>query len=687
MGPTAEREMLSANLDWSDDRMCGICGVVGADGAAERRVRKMMNALVHRGPDDEGILVHPSAVFGVRRLSIVDVSGGHQPIYNESGDIGTVFNGEIYNFRQLQVELAERGHRFHTRADTEVIVHAYEQWGERCVEHLDGMFAFAVWDGRNPDANSATRGRIFLARDRLGIKPLYYGMAAGVLVFASEIRALLASEVFDRRLSREAVEGYLLFGSVVEPATLVEDVYSLPAGHSLSVRLDAPISPKPRAYWELSLRANQFRQTPTNLASAAREVRAMLEKSVSEQLLADVPVGVFMSSGLDSTALAALAAQGRRGIQTFTVSFREQQFDEAALARNTARQLATKHHELLLTDEEMQPRLLEAVGALDQPSMDGVNTFFVSWGARRFGLRVALSGLGGDELFGGYPSFRATPHLAKLLTATRWMPDRARQLISRALLQIVRSGRAQNHADQLRKIAALFSHPDELPHAYFFARMLFTPRQIEQLLSPSMIAMHRERQRAEAASWRNSLEELAHCAKRFRGQSMTSYLELGSYMLNTLLRDTDSMSMHHSLEVRVPLLNHKLVEFIEALPDKAKASARAPKALLRGAVKDLLPAEILFQPKRPFTLPWEHWLRGKLGIEVARRLKTLAPSLSLILDSEAIESVWRGFSNNRIGWARPWSLFVLNEWVRRHIDEAESSGAFSDKSAAEAAAS
>ena len=332
--------------------MCGICGVVGADGAlAERRVRKMMDALIHRGPDDEGMLARPGAVFGVRRLSIVDLSGGHQPIYNETGDIGVVFNGEIYNFPQLRLELESRGHRFHTRSDTEVIVHAWEEWGDRCVEHLQGMFAFALWDGRTAAANTAKRGRIFLARDPLGIKPLYYAMSAGALFFASEVRALLASEALERRLSRQAVEGYLLFGSVVEPTTLVEGVHSLPAGHSLAVKLDSPISPQPAAYWELSLRASQVRQVPGTLASAAREVRARLEKAVSEQLLADVPVGVFLSGGLDSTALAALAARERQGVQTFTLSFPEREFDEAAVARNTARQLGTDHHELLLTAE------------------------------------------------------------------------------------------------------------------------------------------------------------------------------------------------------------------------------------------------------------------------------------------------------------------------------------------------
>ena len=668
--------------------MCGICGVVGANGAmAERQVCRMMDALIHRGPDDKGVLARNGAIFGARRLSIIDLSGGRQPIYNETGAIGVVFNGEIYNFPQLRLTLENRGHRFRTRSDTEVIVHAYEEWGERCLEYLQGMFAFALWDGRDAAANAATKGRVFLARDPLGIKPLYYAMAGGALFFASEVRALLASEAFERRISRQAVEGYLLFGSVIEPATLVEGVYSLPAGHSLALELDNPISPKPVAYWEPSLRASLVPQVPGTLASAAREVRAQMEISVREQLLADVPVGVFLSGGLDSTAVAALAARERRGVQTFTMSFREGEFDEAAVARNTARQLGTDHHELLLTAEEVQSRLFEAVGALDQPSMDGLNTFFVSCGARRAGLKVALSGLGGDELFGGYPSFRATPYLAKLLAIARRLPGRARETISRMLLEIGRRGFNRKRSDQVHKLAAVFSHPEELPHAHFFSRLLFTPRQTERLLPPSIIAVHHAVEDAATASWRRSLEQLVERGNLFRGSSLISYLELHTYTLNTLLRDTDSMSMHHSLEIRVPLLDRGLVELIEALPDKAKVRAHLPKALLSEAVRDLLPAEILYQPKRTFTLPWEHWLRGRLRAAVSCRMTNLTPSLATILDGQAVQSVWGRFLSKRTGWARPWSLFVLNEWVRKHIDQAESRTEFSEDSAAEATAS
>jgi asparagine synthase (glutamine-hydrolysing) len=673
--------------------MCGICGVVGADGAVvAKRVRKMMNALVHRGPDGEGILDRPGAVFGIRRLSIIDLSSGQQPMYNETGDVGVVFNGEIYNFPQLRATLESRSHRFHTRCDTEIIVHAYEEWGDRCVEHLDGMFSFALWDGRNSGGSLSgshpKKGRVLLARDRLGIKPLYYALATGVLIFASELRALLASEAVERRLAPQSIEAYLLFGSVVEPMTLVEGVYSLPAGHSLALNLDAPMDPSPTAYWELSFRANQkVRQAPRALAPAGHGVRALLEKAVASQLLADVPVGVFLSSGLDSTAVAALAARERAGIQTFTMSFLEQDFDEASWARNTARQLGTKHHELLLTGEEMQTRLFEAIGALDQPSMDGVNTFFLSWGARRAGLKVALSGLGGDELFGGYPSFRVTPQLAKIVAIAGRLPERARHAISLALLEIGRRAGVRERADRLRKIASVFSHPEALPHAYFLNRILFTPRQTERLLSPSIIAMRSEAAHSERISWRKWLEQLVVYAGTLRGESVISYLELRTYMLNTLLRDTDSMSMHHSLEVRVPLLDHELVEYVEALPNSARKKAGTVKALLAESVKDLLPGGAEHRPKRAFTLPWEHWLRGKAGTEVACRLDMLTPSLASMLDSNAVQSVWRRFLSKRTGWARPWSLFVLNEWARKHIDEVESNTKLTERPAAEAAAS
>ena len=619
----------------------------------------MLAAIIHRGPDDEGVLNKPGAVLGMRRLSIIDLAGGHQPVFNEDGTVGIVFNGEIYNFAQLRDTLEKTGHRFRTRSDTEVIVHAYEEWGERCVTHLRGMFAFALWDGRAGHGEA----RVLLARDRLGIKPLYYAIVDGALLFSSEVRSLLASGAVARRLARESIEAYLLFGSVVEPMTLVQGVFSLPPGHSVMVSCSEARKCKPAAYWDLPSAAAELRKSdlPKTLPEAARAARPLLEEAVRSHLIADVPLGFFLSSGLDSTALVALASQERKGLHTFTIVFPEQEFSESEIARRTAERFGAEHRELMVSGEDMVERLPQAVGALDQPSMDGINTYFVSWAARQAGLKVALSGLGGDEVFGGYPTFRMTPRVAAAAGLARIVPPSLRRAMSDWLVGIGREGRSSSRTDALRKFGAVWSGPDSLPHPYFFTRLLFTAQQIEYLCT--------KRKPAAPSLWRATLEQAAAGARQLGGDAGVSALEMRSYMLNTLLRDTDAMSMHHSLEVRVPLLDHPLVEFVTALPDSARRRSGLPKALLAESLGKLLPREVIDQPKRTFTFPWRRWLRGPLGLEVAMRLGSITPSLAEVLDREEVYSVWRGFLMGRTGWARPWSLFVLNEWVRCHLDE------------------
>jgi asparagine synthase (glutamine-hydrolysing) len=641
--------------------MCGICGVIGETRGelAVSRVRSMLAGMIHRGPDDEGVLNKPGAVLGMRRLSIIDLSGGHQPVFNEDGTVGIVFNGEIYNFAQLRAALEKSGHRFRTRSDTEVIVHAYEEWGERCVSHLRGMFAFAVWDGRAGNENA----RVLLARDRLGIKPLYYAVVDGALLFASEVRSLLASGAVTRRLARESIEAYLLFGSVVEPMTMVQGVLSLPPGHSLMVSCREAHKCKPAAYWDLATSARALRKSnlPKTLPEAAEAARPLLEEAVRSHLIADVPLGLFLSSGLDSTALVALASRERKGLHTFTIVFPEQEFSESEIAQRTAERFGVEHRELLVSGEDMVERLPQAVGALDQPSMDGINTYFVSWAARQAGLKVALSGLGGDEVFGGYPTFRMTPRVAAVAGLARAFPASLRRFMSESLVAIGRNGRSSSRTDALRKFGAVWTGPDSLPHPYFFTRLLFTAQQLEYLSTA--------RKSAAMPAWRATLEQAAAGACELGGDAGVSSLEMRSYMVNTLLRDTDAMSMRHSLEVRVPLLDHPLVEFVTALPDGARRRAGLPKALLAEALGKLLPREVIDQPKRTFTFPWRRWLRGPLGLEVAMRLGGISPSLAEVLDREEVHSVWRSFLMGRTGWARPWSLFVLNEWVRCHLDQ------------------
>jgi asparagine synthase (glutamine-hydrolysing) len=637
--------------------MCGICGVVGIETreVSEPLVRRMMAAIVHRGPDAEGILVAPEVVAGSRRLSIIDLPGGSQPVWNETETLAVVYNGEIYNFRELRKELESLGHKFRTNSDTEVIVHAFETWGVKCAERLEGMFAFAIVE--IPQGPSGRPARIFIARDKLGIKPLYYTVVDGRLFFASEVRALLASSEIPARVSPDAVTSYLLFGSVSEPMTLLEGILSLPPGHHIDFPIGEPIRAiSPKRYWSAPHPAEALTSSGSATTPASR-VRGLLEHAVTSHLVADVPVGVFLSSGLDSTAIAALASRSQRGIHTFTVAFPDVEFSEAETARSTAKRLGTEHSEFTLSDLEMLSRLDEAVAAFDQPSMDGINTFFVSWAARQAGLKVALSGLGSDELFGGYTSFRATAKVKKLAAAARWMPKPLRPLI--ALLGNG-SQLAGPSPDAFRKASAAWIDPASFPHPYFFTRSLFTPQTVSRWL-------HKDESTWNTTPWGQWLAEAAREAQSMDDFTAVSWLELRSYLVNTLLRDTDSMSMRHSLEVRVPFLDSALVEFMLSLPESQKRNAAQPKALLVEALGELLPQDIVAQKKRTFTFPWENWMRGALRERIGAGLADWSPALESILAGGEVQEVWNEFLAGRTTWSRPWSLYVLNEWVKRNI--------------------
>jgi asparagine synthase (glutamine-hydrolysing) len=632
--------------------MCGICGVIGIErhDTAEEILRRMMAALHHRGPDDEGALHEARVALGMRRLSIIDLAGGHQPVWNETRDVAVVFNGEIYNFLELRRELESLGHRFQTLTDTEVIVHGYEQWGQDCAGRLRGMFAFAVYDRR-----SGLKTRVFLARDRLGIKPLYYTRRNGALFFASEVRALLASGQISAEISPGALESYLLFGSVSEPMTLVEGVQSLLPGHFLVLSPDdAARDFHPVPYWNLAEAARAAAPKSKNVRDAAPRIRSLLEEAVRSHLIADVPLGIFLSSGIDSTAIAALAARERAGIHTFTVDFEEQEFSEAALARQTAEHFGTRHQELLLRGEEMLARLGEAVAALDQPTMNGINSYFVSWAARQAGLKVALSGLGGDEVFGGYSTFRTAPAAELMAGVSRGLPRLLRSVTAGA---VSRFGASNGEADARRKLAALWRDPGALPHGYYFMRALFTPEHAAQMQT-------NRRRPHNPEPWQAWMDGTIDATRSLDDFAAVSCFEMRGYMLNTLLRDTDAVSMSHSLEVRVPLLDHVLVEEVVGLPASAKRGA--PKSLLVEAMADLLPKPVAEQKKRTFTFPWERWLRGPLRSQVETSLGRLAPALEPLLRRDALQGVWSDFLAGRTSWSRPWSLFVLNEWVRRH---------------------
>lgn len=628
----------------------------------------MAAAMQHRGPEEDGFLVGdaraPGLALGMRRLSIIDLPGGHQPIWNETRDVAVVFNGELYNYRDLRERLALCGHRFATKSDTEILVHAWEEWGEDALDELRGMFAFALLDLRQ---RYATAPILFLARDPLGIKPLYYTQSPDGFAFASEVRALLASGTVAKKLSQDALTSYLLFGSVSEPVTLIDGVFSLPPGHRMLLHVpERRRAPRARPWWDQTLSpAARDTRKPHQLSSATKKLRPLLEDAVRAHLIADVPVGVFLSSGLDSGAIAALAAKAQTGIQSFTLTFPGTIYDEAELAGVIAKHCRTKHTEVPLDGASIVARLGEAIAALDQPTMDAVNTYFVSWAARKVGLKVALSGIGGDELFAGYRTFADTPRLTRLIRTAWFVPAAVRRLT--APLIAVLAGR-RSSPDAARKATAAWVYPDALPHPLFYTRTLFPPGTLEKIIEP------RFRPSTIGAdgvtlepTWLGWLERSADEARKLEPVAGISWLEMRSYMASTLLRDTDSVSMAQSLEVRVPLLDTPLVEFVSSLPDVARRQPGMQKALLLGALGELLPEKILAQRKRTFTLPWEEWLRRPLRARLEACFAEPAAALQPFLRPGGMKGIWNDFLAGKTTWSRPWSLYVLNEWCRRHL--------------------
>jgi asparagine synthase (glutamine-hydrolysing) len=526
------------------------------------------------------------------------------------------------------------------------------------------MFAFALLDLRK---HYATVPVLLLARDPLGIKPLYYAQTSEGFAFASELRALISSKLVGQKISADGLTSYLLFGSVSEPVTLLEGVFSLPPGHRLLLHVpDRRRSPRARPWWDpRQSSAARDSERPRDFASAAARLSTLLDESVRAHLIADVPVGLFLSSGLDSSAIAAFAARAQSGIQSFTLSFPDTPYDEAPLAAVVAKHTGTKHKAIPLRGADMLARLEEAQGALDQPTMDGINTYFVSWAAREVGLKVALSGLGGDELFAGYPTFADTPRLARLELASRFVPGAFRRISAPLVNTLLRQG---SSADGARKARDAWLMPDALPHPYFFTRLLFPPSELGRLME----ARYRSSSVGQDGvtlepTWLGWLERVADQAQAMKPVAGISWLEMRTYMVSTLLRDTDSVSMARSLEVRVPLLDTPLVEFMTALPDEARVQPGRAKALLLAAVEGVLPAEVLNQKKRTFTLPWEEWLRNSLRPRIEASFQNIAPALAPHLHAAGVKMVWDNFLNGQTSWSRPWSLYMLNEWCRQHL--------------------
>ncbi|MGE3489588.1 MAG: asparagine synthase (glutamine-hydrolyzing) [Vicinamibacterales bacterium] len=606
--------------------MCGIAGILTLEpGRADwgPGLPAMQDALRHRGPDDAALWQSSSgaAAFAHTRLSVLDLSpAGRQPMSAADGRCTLVLNGEIYNAAELRRTLEQQGHAFQTRTDAEVVLHAYQAYGDDCVTLLRGMFAFALWDERDQTC--------LLARDRFGIKPFYYYVNEGQLIFASEVRALLASGCVPRVLEPRAVYQYFRTGSVPEPLTLLRDVRVLEAGHV--GRWHAGRF-EPRPYWTLA-----FPVDPALDPDPAGRTRAALLDSVTHHFVSDVPVGIFLSGGVDSTALVALArAAGRAEVRTFTMSLPGTANDEGPAARRVAAHFGT-HHEAFAVDAAAGKRLFARyLSAIDQPSIDGLNTFAVAGFASERGLKVALSGIGADEVFGGYRSFADVPRLA------RW--DRRLSRLGPARGALGRALGGIGTAPRLRRIGDMLGHAPGLSAAYTTFRGVFTRADASALARHFAHATHGE-------SGDDEGDDLPPVDPT--PMDAVSRLELTRYVRNQLLRDGDVMSMAWGLELRTPYLDAGVLDTVSRIP--AATRLRPGKRLLLDAVGEV-PSWVASQPKRCFQFPFEQWLEAEWR--------------------EIFAGVGRNCPVKAVTWYQKWSIFMLQHWIEQAIPGGDPLGA------------
>ena len=638
--------------------MCGIFGIVGKNArVAEDLLERGTQSLAHRGPDDSGTILLRDSVpepveigLGNRRLAILDLSPlAHQPMHDAETGNWLVYNGEIYNFREVRTELARIGTSFVSNSDTEVVLKAYARWGESCLTKFRGMFALALWDAR--------LHRLSIARDPMGIKPLYYAQSGPYFLFASEVRTLLGTGLVPRKINPPGLSNFLTFGSAYDPLTLVEGVRALPPGHTLTWE-DGTL--REARYWDLideSSGTEQTRATHSadNEKRAVTRLQPLLEEAVRLQLVSDVPVGVFLSGGIDSSALVSILSRGGVTPSTFSLVFREAGFSEAEYSRAIAKRFGTDHHEINISQADVLAAIPDAIRAMDLPTMDGINTYFVSRETRAAGVKVALSGLGGDEVFAGYSSFRTVPRMERFERYWKHLPSPVRA----SFASVFTAFSLEN--DQSRKLASLARDNGRILHPYFLTRMLFTPSQCDRLF-PRRAAGTAE---SATASQRDCLQR----ALPLDAINRVSYLESRCYMLNTLLRDADFMSMSQGLEVRVPLIDHQLAKEVLSLPGGWKLNG-TPKRLLVEALAGSLPDEIVHRPKRGFTLPFDHWMQQELRSEISSALAAehiKAGPLGELLDATQVQQVWQDFLRGAVSWTRPWALYVLQRWCELHM--------------------
>lgn len=626
--------------------MCGICGIVDIAGKRpidRAQLQAMNDLLVHRGPDGEGTFVTPGVGLGHRRLAIIDIAGGQQPLFNETGRVAVVFNGEIYNFRELAADLGRRGHRLATRSDTEVIVHAWEEWGEACVERFNGMFAFAIWD--------ADQEMLFLARDRIGEKPLYYALTPdGLVLFASELSAICTGLSSIPALDPEAVEDYFAFGYIPDPKTIYRGISKLAAGHSLLFVRGQPAR-SPYRYWDVRF---DERQTASELDLAA-ELADRLRRSVEMRMIADVPLGAFLSGGIDSSAVVSfMAAASPHPVRTCSIGFRDPAADESAYARTVAIRYGTDHS-LQIAEPDVYALLDRLAAAYGEPFADSsaLPTYLLC-GLARKRVTVALSGDGGDELFGGYPRYGA--HLREE-RVKRTAPPALRRALFGPLAAVYPK---LDWAPRIFRAKSTLEALAEDQVGGYLRAVTILPRALRRrIYSGDFVAALGAYDAAEVVR--------GHAARAGTNDpvALAQYIDLKTVLPGGMLVKVDRASMAHSLEVRAPFLDHTFVEWAARLSCKEKISRGAGKILLKRAMRASLPAEVIDRPKQGFSPPLAAWLRRELAGRLRDTVRSLPLAMSGLFSMPRLRTMAdchiRGISDHSRAL---WAVLVFDAFLR-----------------------
>ncbi len=625
--------------------MCGICGIFHRDRmrrVEREKLAEMNQRIVHRGPDDDGFFVEGNVGLAMRRLSIIDIQTGHQPITNEDENLWIVYNGELYNHQELRKDLEARGHHYRTKSDTETIIHLFEEYGRDCVKYLRGMYAFAIWD----------RGKreLFIARDRLGIKPLYYWYDGKTLLFGSEIKAILAHPGVNAEFNRATLAEYLAFGYIPEPETMYAGINKLLPGHILVLGETGEL--RIAQYWDLTVQADDSSQPRQHYVNHYRE---LLEECVSSHLMSDVPLGVFLSGGLDSSAVAALTTKIRREpIETFAVGYGEEAFSELPYARLVAKHIGSKHHEVRLSREEFFQTLPHLIWHEDEPIVwpSSVSLYFVARLARER-VTVVLTGEGSDETLAGYTRYAWTLKNSRMDHAYRMLiPEFGRKLVRAGIHAGPLSGALHRKLEHTFLVRDGASWPSFYFDNFYSA---FSGAEQEKLLAPETRAICGDAYAGSMRYWNASSGDMLH---------RMLYTDIKTYLVELLMKQ-DQMSMAASIESRVPFLDHVLVEFTASIPAKYETKGLAGKFILKSAVEDVLPREVVYRQKMGFPTPWAYWLAGPQLDQLEQLLLEPRTRERGYFDAAAVQRLFAEHrARSRDHGNRIWRLLNLELWER-----------------------